>query len=30
MGRQRRVEKENTFTLGTEKCENIKNLYINK
>ena len=30
MGQQRRVEKENKFTLGTERCENIKNLYINK
>ena len=30
MGRQRRVEKENKFTLHTERCENIKNLYINK
>ena len=26
MGRQRRVEKENKFTLGTERCENIKNI----
>ena len=30
MGRQRGVEKENKFTLGTERCENIKNLYIYK
>ena len=30
MGRQRRVEKENKFTLGTERCEHIKYLYINK
>ena len=30
MGRQRRLEKENKFTLGTERCENIKNLYINR
>ena len=29
MGRQRRMEKENKFTLGTEICENIKNLHIN-
>ena len=28
MGRQRGVEKENLFTIGTETCENIKNLYI--
>ena len=28
MGRQRGVEKENAFTLGTKGCENIKNLYI--
>ena len=28
--RQGRVEKENKFTLGTNRCENIKNLYINK
>ena len=28
--REREVEKENEFTLGTERCENIKNLYINK
>ena len=27
MGQQRGVEKENK-TLGTERCENIKNLYI--
>jgi hypothetical protein len=25
MGQQRGVEKENEFTLGTERCENIKN-----
>ena len=30
MGRQRGVEKENKFTLGTERCENIKNMYVNK
>ena len=30
MGRQRGMEKENIFTLGTETFENIKNLYINK
>ena len=24
------VEKENKFTSGTERCENIKNLYLNK
>ena len=30
MGRQRRLEKGNKSTLGTERCENIKNLYINK
>ena len=30
MGRQRRMEKENKFTLGTEKCENTKNPYMNK
>ena len=30
MGRQRGMEKEKYFTLGTEKCKNIKNLYINK
>ena len=29
MGRQRGVEKKNKFTLGTERCENINNLYIN-
>ena len=29
MGRQRRVEKGNKFILGTERCENLKNLYIN-
>ena len=29
VGRQEGVEKENK-TLGTERCENIKNLYINK
>ena len=28
MGRQIRVEKENKFTSGTERCENIKNLNI--
>ena len=28
IGRQRGVEKENKFTLGTERCENIRNLYI--
>ena len=28
MGRQGGVEKQNEFTLGTERCENIKNLYI--
>ena len=27
MGTQRTVNKENLFTLGTERCENIKNLY---
>ena len=27
MGRQRRAEKEKYFTLGTERRENIKNLY---
>ena len=27
MGRQRGVEKENKYTLGTERCENIKNMY---
>ena len=26
---QRGAEKKNKFTLGTERCENIKNLYIN-
>ena len=30
MGRQRSMEKENKFTLGTKRCENIKNLNINK
>ena len=30
MGRERKVEKENKFTLCTERCENINNLYINK
>ena len=30
MGRQRRVEKENKFTLDTERCENMKNLSISK
>ena len=30
MGRQRKKgEKENKFTLGTERCENIKTLYVN-
>ena len=29
MSRQRGVEKENKFTLGTEICENVKNLYAN-
>ena len=28
--RPRGVEKKNKFTLDTERCENIKNLYINK
>ena len=28
MGLQRGVEKESKFSLGTEKFENIKNLYI--
>ena len=28
MGRHKRAEKENKFTLGTERCENIKNMYI--
>ena len=28
MGQQRGVGKKNKFTLGTERCENIKNLYI--
>jgi hypothetical protein len=28
MGRLRRMEKENDIILGTEICENIKNLYI--
>ena len=26
----RGMEKKNKFTLGTERCEIIKNLYINK
>ena len=30
MDRQRAVEKKNKFILGTERCENIKNLYIYK
>ena len=30
IGRQRGVDIENYFTLGRNKCENIKNLYINK
>jgi hypothetical protein len=30
MNRQRKVEEENKFTLGTERSGNIKNLYINK
>ena len=30
MGRQREVEKKNKFTLGTERSENIKTLYINE
>ena len=30
MGRQRRVEKKNKFTFGTERCENFNNMYINK
>ena len=31
MDRQRRVEKENRIkTLGTERCEKIKTLYINE
>ena len=29
MDRQRRVENENQFTLGIERCENITHLYIN-
>ena len=29
-GRKRRVLKRNKFSLGTESCENIQNLYINK
>ena len=28
--RERSVEKEHLFTLGTERCENIKNLKMNK
>ena len=30
MGQQRGVEKENKSTLSTERCENIKNMYIIK
>jgi hypothetical protein len=30
MGRQRGAKKKNKFILGTERCYNIKNLYINK
>ena len=30
MGRRTGVEKKNALTLGTERCENIKNLYMNK
>ena len=30
MGRLGGLEKENKFTLGTERCENIKNQYLNK
>jgi len=30
MGQQRGVDNENKFTLGTVRCENIKNLYIKK
>ena len=30
MGRERRVEKENEFTSGTERCENISKLYVSK
>ena len=30
IGRQRRGEKESKFAIGTGKCGNIKNLYINK
>ena len=30
MGRQRRAKKENKFTIGTERYENIKTLYTNK
>jgi hypothetical protein len=30
MGRQRGLAKENKFTLGIERCENIKNLCINE
>ena len=30
MGGQRGAEEEDSFTLGTERCENIKNLYKNK
>ena len=30
MGWEGRADKENKFILGTERCENMKNLYINK
>ena len=30
MGLHRGVEKKNRFALGTERCENTRNLYINK
>jgi len=28
MGRLREMQKKNNFPLATERCENIKNLYI--
>ena len=30
MGRQRGIKEKNKFTLGTERYENIKNMYTNK
>ena len=30
MGRQKGVEKKLKFTLGTDRCKNMKTLYINK